>query len=577
MNRRWFGQASDSMNQVSKIDQLLNDFLDGGGEADAAVSQLASLAEEDPILAERIRRELEFSEMIRQVLQNSDDREEVDIFAAIESEKLTLDELFCRVRDGNATPRECDRLVIHLWENPEQSRCLRQLLFEDERLRQAVSASETEEAFFEGLETRMWAEARGDHFVKDFESRLEEEPSAQRDDTGNVVEFSKCHRERRRRMMPSVQIVALAAVVALVAIGTFMAVSQFGVGKKLRGAVVAEVLKSSDDVVWMNDSTPMKNGKIRPGRYELARGVVSLRFPNGQEMTVQGPAKFDVTSDSAAFVHSGIALAKSPANDTGFTLKSNGINFSESAKLIGIDARSSTSTNALVFGGDVGVCLSDGAKCREIYEFEAVKADHKRDKLVDIPYDPHAFEKAWELSSGVEKNLGPVRIEMPGAKIQPPEGVATGTVQVFVESESFHPEKGINVDQVAPGQFASLDTNPGQALQAKGDLRSYLLQLWPDANLSASADGQEEVEASLTFDHPVVGLIFTSDRLKASDALVRTSVHDAGEKDIGEPRNRGLDSGGDAIILSKNRRTINIRLKGSPKDLDQVRVLVALN
>jgi hypothetical protein len=64
--------------------------------------------------------------------------------------------------------------------------------------------------------------------------------------------------------------------------------------------------------------------------------------------------------------------------------------------LIGIDARSETSTNALVFGGDVGVCLTDGRKCREIYEFEAVRADFKNEKLVDIPYQPHAFEKSWE-------------------------------------------------------------------------------------------------------------------------------------------------------------------------------------
>jgi len=550
------------MKPESTAEQLLNDLLEKGaaGVADssAASDQLAALAKQDPTLAGRIREELEFSEMIRQILLQDRDLEKTDIFEAIESEELSCSDLFERVKSGDATARECNLLVGHIWKNPEESKRLRRELADDELLFQTVSSSKSEESFMEALETRMWAGVRDDHFVEDLESRLESE---------NTIEFPGTGTWKK----PLLQLGALAAAVA---IGAFIAVTQFGDRKSSTGTTVAEIIKTSGDVIWSNDSAPMENGEFKTGHYSLTNGVISMRFASGQEMTIQGPALFEVKSDSSAVVHSGIAMAKSPNEDMRFTLKSKGVNFSESAKLIGIDARSEDSTNALVFGGDVGVCLTDGGKCREIYEFEAVRADNKHHKLVDIPYQPHVFRKTWELISGVEKNMGQVRIEMPGAEIQPFAGNEDGTVQVFVEKESFHPEQDINVDQSSPGYFASDDTSSGQLLQAKGDLRSYLVQLWPDTKISTSSDG-ETVEASLTFDHPVAGLIFSSDRLEASDSLVGTSISHIGVEDLSNAR--GLDIGGDTIILSKDRRTINLRLKSGASQLDQVRVLVALN
>ncbi|MDA8909064.1 hypothetical protein N9I65_02695, partial [bacterium] len=190
-----------------------------------------------------------------------------------------------------------------------------------------------------------------------------------------------------------------------------------------------------------------------------------------------------------------------------------------------------------------------------------------RDRLVDIPYNPQPFLGGWELLSGVEKNLGSVRIEMPGTTIESTD--REGEVQVFVENESFRPEADLEVDQIRTGHFASAELNPGQALQARGDLRSYLLQLWPTNGVEG-----EEVEASLTFDHEVVGVIYSSDRLTDSDLSVGTSIPHVGAEFNKE---RGLDLGRDEILLSDDRRTLNLKLKGGELEVDQIRVLVALN
>ncbi len=185
-----------------------------------------------------------------------------------------------------------------------------------------------------------------------------------------------------------------------------------------------------------------------------------------------------------------------------------------------------------------------------------------------MPYNPHAFANAWALLSGVENNLGSVQIEMPGSDISAGRG-EDGQVQVFVENESFRPETDLEVDRVQLGEFSVAEANPGQQLQAKGDLRSYLLQLWP-----SEREGREEVETSLTFDHPVVGVIFSSGRLVSSDSSVGSAntldgkIYNTGQ---------GMDSGNDEILLSQDRRTLNLRFKGDGAEAGRVRVLVALN
>lgn len=522
-------------------------------EADpATASRLAECAGEDPELARRVGEELEFSEMLRLVLRGGDLPGE-NFENNLASDELEIDEMLARIVDGSASRFECEQVVKHLWENPDAAGELKRFLAIDEWIAEAVAESKSGEAFIEALETRMWAETRKDHFVEDFAARLDSEI----DPPENVVAFPG------NWIAPVLQVGAVAAVLAM---GAFFAVQLFL--ESASSPMVASVVKSSSDVSWAKDSSPVRDGELKSGRYELESGVVSLKFSSGKEMTVQGPALFDVEDDASTFVHHGVALARK-TTAMGIALHSKGLRITDSAQLVGIDARSERSTDAVLFAGDGGVCLTDLGVCRELYEREAVKADLDRDKFVDIPYNPHAFAKAWELLSGVEKNMGSVRIEMPGAEVGPSRDSA-GEVQVFVENDSFRPEQEMEVDRIEVGEFASAESNPGQSLQSNGDLRSYLLQLWP----SDGGGDEEEVEASLTFDHPVVGVIYSSDRLASSDGSVGSSISHVGA-DFNDLR--GLDSGNDLILLSKDRRTLNLKLKGGVSQVDQVRVLVALN
>ena len=545
-------EASDS--------ELLQRLLHGEpGEED--LSALAARAEEDAGFARLVADELAFSGWLREAVRGESGDEGRAFTSDLLSATLPLEDLLDRVREGVATPYECNQVVKHLWETPGAGRRLRRDLAMEELFHEALAGSKSEVAFIQSLETRMWAETRRDHFVDDFAKRLERELTSSSDETDErkVVAFPGAWRRTFLRM---------GAVAAVLALGSF-----FGVKTMLRSVssvepVLASIVKTSSGVIWSGATAPGEDGTIKSGLYHLSSGVVSMRMASRGELTVEGPAVFEVGDDASAFVHEGIALARVSSADLGISLRSKGLSISEAARLIGIDARSEAATEAIVFDGDGGVCLSEGGKCRELSEFEAVKVDHLRERLVDVPYNPRAFSKAWALLSGVEHNLGSVRIEMPGAEISSQRG-EEGEVRVYVENESFRPAHDLEVDQVVVGEFSVAEANPGQHLQAKGELRSYLLQLWP-----GEEGGAGEVETSLTFDHPVVGVIYSSDRLMSSDSSVGSPISHAGDMVNGH---RGMDSGNDEILLSQDRHTLNLRFKGGGARAEQVRVLVALN
>ncbi|MEM6917213.1 MAG: hypothetical protein AAF491_11665, partial [Verrucomicrobiota bacterium] len=380
------------MSSPSQIEEWLSDLLHG----DASESTLRALADEaksDPELAERIRLELEFSEILRVAVKDGNLGASPDFFESKAAFEQSEEDLFAKVCDGQISEVEGNQLAKSLLDNPEKVALLKRRLSEDEWMREALSLSRSEDSFVEALETRMWAETRQDHFVDDFRNRLDREVTAQEAAVDNLIELPVS-------WAPTVW--KMAAVAAVVSLGAFF-VAQLGVKRLPSAEAVAQIVKTTDDVRWVGTQVPGPEGQVETGRYELERGIVALRFAEGGEMSIEGPALFEVKDDETAHVHYGIAMARNEEPDSGIRLKSNGLIISEPVPLIGIDARSEYSTEAIVFAGDGGICSEDG-NCRSLFEFEAIKADRTRDRLVDIPYNPRPFEAGWGLLSGVEKN-----------------------------------------------------------------------------------------------------------------------------------------------------------------------------
>lgn len=529
--------------------------------------ELARLCLEDPKRFKILRDELEFVELIR----IADDWEPVGsatgfarrIGKRIAGEMPGFDDLADTLAlslESN-DHAEIEELAHHCALSDENAESLRRRLEWDDLLGQAASPARSEDHFIDALVTRMWAEQEQDPFVDETCSRiiqLHPEAAVQEERTipSNLLSFGTW-------------ITAAAAVLTL---GFYL----WFPGKE--AAPVAQLASATDDVAWAEGSGKGAQNGFLPGRYQLETGVVKLRFRNGAEMTVEGPAEFEIRGEHEAFVHRGLAVIDQAETIAGggspFVLESNGLKLAEKTQTVGVDARSERATEAVVFNGGAEVCVPKQSDCRNLYAYEAVRVDLNREKVFDIPYKPDVFARSWEVIAGVERNSGSVRIGMPGEA--PETGKKSGEVNVFVENSRFVPETDIEVDQLDPGQFADANGGGvGRRLRVGGELRSYLLEMNPVDSEKRTGG----IEASVTFSNQVVGVIFSSDRLEQSDSQVGANMTGL-TGDFSQAR--GLDAAADdlekdEILLSDDGRTVNLRLHGGGGDrLDHVRVLVAL-
>ncbi|MCB1062050.1 MAG: hypothetical protein KDN20_03890 [Verrucomicrobiae bacterium] len=554
---------------------LLSQMLDAELSA-AEADELAHLCEADPSRSELIRIELELAELIRHAARD------VALEGATFSRRFAAQvgdepetgspELIEKLLAGELDDAGVEQLVAHCWRDEAAAETLRRALIQDDFISQSASPARSGEAFIDALATRMWAEQEEDHFVEDVASKI----VRMHPELPPAPVLSRAVEDVVVR--PSVFAYLggwSAAAAAVVALG--MAIL-FQPTPSKQVTSVAEVSRAVGDVEWSEAGSPIEAQYFVPGSYALKSGVVTVAFASGAELTVEGPAEFEVRGEREAFVHSGIAvLAKNSAISGpggGFKLETEALNVGESGETIGLIADGSSSAEAVVFDGGAEICMPELGFCREMFALEPVRADLNREKLFDIPYNPSAFARTWEVTAGVEGNTGPVRMVMPGQKPEP--SGKSSEVQVMVEKTRFIAKGDIEVDTLDPGHFASISAGGGRKLASGGrELRSYLLQLTPDGAVPvAGAPGNEALEASVTFDHEIVGIIYSPERLADSDSMVGSVVErfdTVGSLTVADSES------GDQILLSDDRRTVNLKLRnGGADQLDQVRVLVAL-
>lgn len=554
--------------------QLLSQLLDGE-LASHEEAELLRLCQAKPERANFLHSELELVELLRQASRDEESAagelvRPIEAIIGPEPEK-DFDELRQGLLAGEATESDLEMLARHGWRAPEASRNLYEALRQDDLIDQAASEARSEAAFIEALATRMWAEQEEDAFVEGVASqiiRLHPEGSAAMTQEATAPSAASSFSYFGGWAAAAAAVILLAAALL------------FQPGQEGPVSTVAEIARFDGEVKWAVDSekpvfaTDTEAGRhcLVPGRYALESGVVSLVFLSGAEMTVEGPVDFEIINGQEAFVHSGLALlAKNSAEPTNrFRLQTDALDLGDQGETIGLIADGSNAAEAVIFDGDGRVCLPTTAACREMFALEPIRGDTSRGKLFDIPYNPGVFAKAWQAMAGVVANVGPVNLVVPGSEDQ---GEPSNEVQVIVEKRLFVSKDDIEVDTLDPGQPASSSGGKGRILETnEKELRSYLVRLRSDGSL----DSGDAVEASLTFDHDVVGIIYSPERLADSDSLVGMVV----DRDAGVSfRNRGLDSALESgqIVLSDDRRTLDLKLRDDGENtFDHVRILVAL-
>ena len=139
------------------------------------------------------------------------------------------------------------------------------------------------------------------------------------------------------------------------------AVLIFGVwlGTRSRGGQVPRpvaALSGTEACKWGSGSLPTETGsRLLAGRLRLVEGLARISFADGAEVTLEGPADFELVSSSRCILHAGRLVAKVPTQAIGFTVDTATAVIKDLGTEFGVNAREGLSADVHVFDGLVDV------------------------------------------------------------------------------------------------------------------------------------------------------------------------------------------------------------------------------
>ena len=85
--------------------------------------------------------------------------------------------------------------------------------------------------------------------------------------------------------------------------------------------IIAQIIDSSD-ADWGDCTLPTANGSdLSSGRLKIERGLTTIRFASGAEVTLESPAELEIQSPLRGELLAGTAVVEVPESAHGFTLK----------------------------------------------------------------------------------------------------------------------------------------------------------------------------------------------------------------------------------------------------------------
>lgn len=253
---------------------------------------------------------------------------------------------------------------------------------------------------------------------------------------------------------------AMAAAVLLGAVGWML-----GRGNGPGGTAAAEgvaTLAEAKACKWGAGSLPTEAGSRLPaGRLRLAEGLARLRFDDGAELTLEGPADLEILSRRRCVLHSGRLVGRVPAAARGFTVETPAAVVTDLGTEFGVNVRDADSADVQVFEGRVDVrhrrsgattAMMTGANRRFGPEGSA-----EFDPLADIPAAPRPPARADDGATRV-LDISTAMGRGKDAYVQPP-------VPTKQPPEALLLVKNTTDDRYARKAYLTLDLAPTAGLE----------------------------------------------------------------------------------------------------------------
>lgn len=163
---------------------------------------------------------------------------------------------------------------------------------------------------------------------------------------------------RRRR----VQVLALAACLALVAIGAWSLWLRPLATRNGTTTIAVAMLTRVVDAHWGQNTAPVRVGSaLEPGWLRLEAGLAQVVFYSGARVVIEGPAELQLVSPTEAVCPTGRLLAEVPQPARGFRLRTDHLKVVDLGTAFGVDATRGR-TEVHVFKGKVDVLSGTTAK-----------------------------------------------------------------------------------------------------------------------------------------------------------------------------------------------------------------------
>lgn len=301
---------------------------------------------------------------------------------------------------------------------------------------------------------------------------------------------------------------------------------------------------------------------------QLRSGFLRLAFDDGVEVTLQGPAEYQLLAVGKTKLTSGLLTATVPPGAEGFTVDTPSAEVVDLGTAFGIDLLEDGVSRISVFEGEVEVALPDSIEKRLLREGDAVRVEGGK-TFEAVDFDPESFKKIWPVSSGIERSTEAFRFVPPWP---PQQRFVRSDADIFIAPEGHVATllSSLRVNISSSGTYTREEDLTVSELAVGQRVRSFTLFYHPEK--AGPRHSPKEVTGSITFDSPVLGLIVLHEELQLSARRFSRE----GPRNINESQQLELtgDDDSDVITISEDRRTITLTLTSPARFAELMRVVV---
>lgn len=299
----------------------------------------------------------------------------------------------------------------------------------------------------------------------------------------------------------------------------------------------------------------------------LKAGMIRLQFDTGVEVTLQGPARYELQGTDLTRLTSGLLTANVPPGAEGFRVDTPTAEVTDLGTSFGVRLDADGTSHVSVFDGEVEVEEPESGVTKLLKEGESVQVTVGH-KLEVTKFDAKPFESAWPISSGIVEANGAFQLAPPWPRRL---SFIASDAHVYLVPDGYRrrlrSELRVNISR--PGEVVTRDQLTPRVIHAGRPVQSFIIAHQPET--LQQRDEVKRVTGTITFDRPIIGVIVSEEELRdSSDRFSKRRVRPQPRRQL---EFNGMPAG-DRLTISEDRRTLSIDLAAPNRSIDVMRVIV---